>query len=414
MSDVKSENMSLSESKSKNNSSNFTETVVNNVDKKNKKEPIKKSISKIFVDAFSVQKDKDLKIKPAQITKTDLKSLCSIEKMDDFNSEIIEGICKDAQETDPALECLTEIILNIMESKNRECQKALFEICIKIASGVWIKKQDGSLDLYQDIFDNAKIQENTIEFMENSLHSIFEKRIAGIAKMQIVSHSQSDAEFENAKNREDSVTLNKGCLKKQQRNLFVIGILWLLEKNKVDSDTIVNYFLNQIDVESPKATLKEVGFYLANQYLLPDTRFVRVLSILDYKISTLTEDKSRLAKLIEQKESQIYQLQQELLSKNKLFDDAARKNLAYQASIEELKSQIENQNLDARANRTHLRDDVKNVRARAFNLLTEDVLVPLELSLSALKRDIPKIDVAIDKIELVIESINGELLCFKE
>jgi hypothetical protein len=140
---------------------NASMQVDNGVDRKIKKDPPKiKSISEIFTDTFSVQKDKDSKVKPAQITKTDLKLLCSIEKVDDFNSDVIENICKDAQETDPKLECLTEIILNIMESKNSECKKVLFEICIKIASGVWIKKQDDSLDLYKDIFENANTEEH--------------------------------------------------------------------------------------------------------------------------------------------------------------------------------------------------------------------------------------------------------------
>jgi hypothetical protein len=188
---------------------NASMQVDNGVDRKIKKDPPKiKSISEIFTDTFSVQKDKDSKVKPAQITKTDLKLLCSIEKVDDFNSDVIENICKDAQETDPKLECLTEIILNIMESKNSECKKVLFEICIKIASGVWIKKQDDSLDLYKDIFENANTEENLIQYMDKALSGIFEKRIAGIANMQAEIYSNGQTELDKTQSYEFSSRSN--------------------------------------------------------------------------------------------------------------------------------------------------------------------------------------------------------------
>ena len=84
------------------------------------------------------------------------------------------------------------------------------------------------------------------------------------------------------------------------------------------------------------------------------------------------------------------------------------------AEVSRLKHTIEEQQLDERAKRTHLRDNTGQVKARAFNLLIENVLEPLKLSLSALQREKPKTEVAAHHIELAVESIERDIKWFKE
>ncbi|MCY1311227.1 hypothetical protein D9M70_615080 [compost metagenome] len=81
---------------------------------------------------------------------------------------------------------------------------------------------------------------------------------------------------------------------------------------------------------------------------------------------------------------------------------------------EQLKHTLQEQQLDERATRTHLRDNAGQAKAKAFNLLSEAVLEPLRLSLAALQREKPKIEVAAHHIELAVESIEREIKWFSE
>jgi chromosome segregation ATPase len=233
--------------------------------------------------------------------------------------------------------------------------------------------------------------------------------------MQAEIYSNGQTELDKTQSYEFSSRMNKQLLKRQQRNLRIVGVLWLLEKGKVDPKAVVDYLIIQIDAESSSnTTLHEVSLYLANQYFSSEVRLIRALSILRYEISTLTQSKSQLEKLVGQKENQILQLQQYQSSQKQAVEKSRQEVLGYQAEIDNLKNQLNNQELDARANRTHLRDSEEKVKAKAFNLLSEDVLEKLKLSLNALARESPKIGTAIHQIELVIEDIERDLQWFKE
>lgn len=84
------------------------------------------------------------------------------------------------------------------------------------------------------------------------------------------------------------------------------------------------------------------------------------------------------------------------------------------ASLSQVKTQSEEQVLDDKAQRVHLKDDVSKAKSRAFNLLNEDVKEPLKLSLNALQREKPKVEIATHYVELVLESIERELSWFRK
>ena len=111
---------------------------------------------------------------------------------------------------------------------------------------------------------------------------------------------------------------------------------------------------------------------------------------------------------------QISRLQEDLSTKQQELEQSMEKVDAYRSDLKGLKKQTEDQQLNERAARTHLRDSEGKVRAKAFNLLSEEVLEPLRLSLAALQRDNPKTESAIHQIELALESIERDIPWFKE
>ena len=69
---------------------------------------------------------------------------------------------------------------------------------------------------------------------------------------------------------------------------------------------------------------------------------------------------------------------------------------------------------DEKAKRVHLHDDTKRAKAKAINLLEEDVLESIKLCLSALRRDNPKVNIATQHLEIIEESIEKGLKWFKK
>lgn len=379
------------------------------------KNPVKKvekqkTVVEIFADTFSVELDKKGNVKPATISKSDLKSLRSIEDGINFSPAVIDSVCKDIVHTDPGFTCLNKIVLNIFESNSADTRKALFSTCMKIVSGSWINKHRGSIDLFKDIFDSAPENSDYIKVLDKSLSDMFKKRLSAPKSSQI---DETEASGAGGAIVEEQYT--KSILEQQQRNLQLLGVLWLLEQGLSGVPETVDYLLQWLDANnSSKSTLRDVALYLSGHILAPDPHFSKVLSLLMQKYAESAENERRVDALLVERERYISHLQQDLSAKQQEVVQTLQKLALYRSEIESLKKRSEDQQLNERAARTHLRDSEGKVRAKAFNLLSEEVLEPLRLSLAALQRENPKTESAIHQIELVLESIERDISWFKE
>ena len=150
---------------------------IGNEIKKSKSEKMRdKTIAGIMIESFMVRMDKEGKIKPAKVTKADLKLLVSIGVQENLSAEVMEEICRNAEKTDPQLDCLAEIVLEIVEAGNRDGLRALFDSCVRIASGVWINKHLESFDLFRDIFDGQYEVKDYLQYLDETLIKMYEKR----------------------------------------------------------------------------------------------------------------------------------------------------------------------------------------------------------------------------------------------
>ena len=379
------------------------------------KNPVKKvakqkTVVEIFADTFSVELDKKGNVKPATISKLDLKALRSIKGAINLSPSVIDSLCKDIVHTDPGFTCLTEIILNVLESNSSDTRNALFTVCLHIVSASWINKHRGSIDLFRDIFADASANSDCIEVLEQSLSIMYKKRLSALKKKQVDVIEASGADSDIV---EEQYT--KSMLEKQQRNLQLIGVLWLLEQGKSGVPETVDYLLQWLDANNTsKLTLRDVSLYLSGQILAPDPHFSKVLSLLMQKYAESAENERRVDALLVERERYISRLQQDLSAKQQEIVQTLQKLDLYRSELESLQKHSEDQKLNERAARTHLRDSEGKVRAKAFNLLSEEVLEPLRLSLAALQRENPKTESAIHQIELVLESIERDISWFKE
>lgn len=376
-----------------------------------------KSAKKIFQDTFSVNKDKDENIKRASVSQATLKTLLT-ETADPLEMDFVEKLCSDAAQTDSELSCLTEIALAAIQCKDADKRNMLFNACVRIASGTWIHKHKGQIDLYDNIFGDSGKIENPIIYLEKNLAEKFNKRIASLsesdddAKPESVIATTVDQKSDEKPKIKTSV--KKNSLLRQQENLITLGILWLIQKNKIDTEYMVYYLVDHIKQASKKeVSIYEVSLYLAKQRLTPDTLLLKTLSMLREKINLLTENNNELKRKILQLEHDKFKADVKVAAQQQQIERLENESLQLKQEADQLTHQIREQELDARADRTHLRDDEKTVRAKAFNLMTEDVLEPLKLALVVLQREKPKVESAAYQIESAMDSIERELKWFK-
>jgi hypothetical protein len=380
-----------------------------------------KTAHEILVESFMIREDKEGKIKPAKVTRADLKLLVSMESSETLSSEVMDEICWNAQKSDPQLDCLTEIVFGIMESDNSDSLQVLFDSCVRIASGVWINKHADSFDLFRDFFHDKQEVKCRLKYLDEMLIKEYEARTYSI-------RSRSEDSTKNLVSGEKLETYHSGnisvdrvnylerkALEKQKNNIFVIGCFWLIEKKILSYQSLVDFLVGEINEgKSFQASLMDVAVYLSRQRVSPDSRLSWVLSRYRKDADVINKKNNELDKKIEQKDGIISDLKQKLKSQIYISESAKCEIENLKNEIISLNHNIEIQQLDEKARRTHLRDSEGQVRARAVNLLSEEVLDPLRLSIAALQREIPKSEVAAHHIDLVIERIERELKWFKE
>ncbi|MGY8832854.1 MAG: hypothetical protein ACKVIS_25640, partial [Pseudomonadales bacterium] len=91
-----------------------------------------KSVVQIFSEAFAITTDKDQNIKPASITKADLKTLATYQQEVHLGNELAEQITNAASKTDPELKCLSLITLAAIKCPHDALRHDLLSFCVRL------------------------------------------------------------------------------------------------------------------------------------------------------------------------------------------------------------------------------------------------------------------------------------------
>lgn len=383
---------------------------------------LKHLVSEILIDTFMVRKDKEGSVKPARCTKVNLKHLCTLEDIQPIGADQTQLIVESASSTDQGLDCLTEIFLALNNVGYSESQQRLLRYCIRLASGIWIYKHEGTFNLFEDIFDNHSDESKAdpIKYLHESLSKKYKKRLSGLSKVITeptaqLSENDSQPNAPEALAQVGKPSLNRTVLERQKRNLLIMGSFWLLGKEKVSHPDTEKFMLRLATaIPSDRLKLKEVSLFLAHQCLNPTKPVLKTLSDAQDEINKATERNNQLTKQIFGRDQQIAALSKKSDSQINDLNEAQTKIESLNADINSLNQSMTDMDLTERAKRTHLRDNEGQIRSKAYNLLSDEVLGPLQLSMSALNRDKPKLEMAMHQIELAVESIERELKWFKE
>ncbi|WP_434456585.1 hypothetical protein JQR85_14010 [Stutzerimonas urumqiensis] len=382
--------------------------------RKQKPAPQVKPIAEIISQIFEVSQDKGENTKPAILSKADFKAIVSCQATGGFDAQLADKVAVSAIKTDPQLNALAHLAVAASRCREDAPRNALLTFCVRLASALWINRHRESHDLFQDIWDADKgLGSTPLRFLRNALAALYHKRVEYIRSSAPVTPPAVTDDVKACS--AESELLTPAELVRQRDNLLLIGGLWLLAKGKSNPPQAIEFFAELLDErQSRTPSNRDVALYLAEQYVQHKSLLADTLGYFKQQANEQVTHGKRLQSALEHSEQEAARVKTQLTEHKRIIEEQAQLIAELKAEITQLQRTLEDQQLDERAKRTHLRDNTGQVKAKAFNLLAEDVLEPLKLSLSALQREKPKTEVAAHHIELAVESIERDIKWFKE
>lgn len=372
----------------------------------------KPSLLDIFKIIFAVNYDTKGNLKKNILTKTNLELLIKFDSNEPLDTQELELLIKDIEVTDPTLSLLADIVAQSIGSGECKQPNVIIDLAVSISSQVWINHHSGEVNLFEYLLSSYTKENYSLENLQININNQYEARLRGTS-----SKLEKASKDENSNTEQNVIDLKieENTISKQKESILTIGFYWLITTQELNIDDNIEFLLDYLYKEKNKIiNIRTVLLTLINQTHKSDKTISQALHYLHAKERAESE-KSTIFK------SRIDSLQKELDEEKKSKEKNIETIKAYEKNINELQEQlkealtlVQDQQLDQRAKRTHLKDNERQAKAKAYNLLAEEVLEPLRLSLAALSRERPKTEIAIYNIENIIECVEGDLECFKE
>lgn len=372
----------------------------------------KSSLLDIFKIIFAVNYDTEGNLKENRLTKSNLELLIKHDSSEPLDTQELELLIKDIKVTDPSLSLLADIVAQSIGSDKCKKPNVIIDLAVSISSQVWINHHSGFVNLFEYLLSSYTKENYSLENLQININNQYEARLRGTS-----SKLEKASKDENSNTEQNVIDLKieENTISKQKESILTIGFYWLITTQELNIDDNIEFLLGYLYKEKNKIiNIRTVLLTLINQTHKSDKTISQALHYLHAKERAESE-KSTIFK------SRIDSLQKELDEEKKSKEKNIETIKAYEKNINELQEQlkealtlVQDQQLDQRAKRTHLKDNERQAKAKAYNLLAEEVLEPLRLSLAALSRERPKTEIAIYNIENIIECVEGDLECFKE
>lgn len=355
---------------------------------------------------FLIKKDKNGVVSPASLSKEDQKKIINFNENIKIDYSSVEKFCFAIEISDSNFNATTEIATLALDRSNKMASKlreTILDFCVYIVSTSFIFKIQNTNNIFSDISNETGDYLSKLNYFVNEK---YERRLIGLKKINENKENNPIQEKST-----DSKYLNEKLLKLQKKNIVIIGVIYGLFKEKV--------------------SYKEAIFFMKNHYY--NGSLIEEMNVATYLIKNRQKNEIKnllqyFDDILERKEIEQKTLKQQMDLKNKEYNDQkisfeeekklniilSDKSTKLLSEIEELKNQIDDLRQDEKAKRVHLHDDSERAKARAINLLSEDVLEPIKICLSVLRRDNPMVDVALDHIERIEENVERGLQWFKK
>ncbi|WP_151996003.1 hypothetical protein [Buttiauxella massiliensis] len=387
-------------------SDNASSDVAVSSSKANDAEKIK-SLESILNQLFIPVTNKDGKVRASALTQALQSDLKRIQQPGRIPNEVLEKLVASVGMSDPEFNKLSQIV--ILTQGNHEVSKVVLDFAVKALSEHWVGKHLGYSNLFLSEAEPLSLSNpGILAHLTRSFSERYEARITSI-KEQLKQKEGSDTSSSSLR------SLTPEHLRQQCENLLTICYLWAVETGKCDVKIGIEAFKKCI-VERGDGLVneKKICGFLASQVSESRSGIADTLSFYDELLSSARDKQQGAESINEQLERNLNKAEAEKVQLTQQVSALQQEIEQLKASLNQVKTQSEEQVLDDKALRVHLKDDVSKAKSRAFNLLNEEVMEPLRLSLNALQREKPKVEIAAHQIDLVLESIERELTWFKK
>ncbi|MFS7222834.1 hypothetical protein AB6859_17745 [Rahnella inusitata] len=366
-----------------------------------------KTLESILNQLFLPVTTKDGKVRATAVTQVLQSELKRIQQPGIIPNGVLEKLIASVGLTDPEFNKLTQIV--ILTLGHHKTSKVVLDFAVKALSEHWVGKHLGYSNLFLSVVEPLSLSNpDILTHLTRSFSERYETRITSI-KEQLKQKVDSDAPSSSLR------SLTPEPLRQQCENLLTICYLWAVETGKCDVKIGIQAFKKRI-VERGDGMIseKKICGYLASQVSKSRSGIADTISYYDELLSSAREGQKITDNINVQLNKKINNVEAEKIQLTQQVSALQQEIEQLKVSLGKVKTQSEEQVLDDKALRVHLKDDVSKAKSRAFNLLNEEVMEPLKLSLNALQREKPKVEIATHHVELVLESIERELAWFKK
>lgn len=365
-----------------------------------------KSLDELLLDVFNKELKIDGKLKPIKIDKAHEFALKRMTGLKSSDKSTWESISTNFSVVDPTFKHLLSLLLASSEGKPT-LRRKLIDFSVLVVSRNWVGRLAGSNNVFYDLAGTVGVDNpDSISVICRGIRELFDKQIDNRKKVEASKELQENQQFR----------LSVSDLRSKKANVIAICCLWASETGRADYTKTISQLKNFLLQETSSVEAEPV---LTNYFFAGNLRDTppSVLEAVRYFETTCTVAEERRKSAESElgfKQQRIVSLQNDLNSLKSELKAREEKIFELMGEIESLKSESHKRELSEQATRVHLRDDAGQAKARANTLLSEDIAPAMELSLRALNRESPKVDVAIYQIELALEKIKKGLLWFNK
>ncbi|PMG50702.1 hypothetical protein [Shewanella sp. 10N.286.52.B9] len=366
------------------------------------------SLNEILSDVFTVAIKKDGKPKPIKVSREHETALKRLQRAELTDHKFIDGLIVNIGKLDPTYKQLLGLVVLSIGAQSK-VRRALIEFAVLAISRNWVGKYSGSDNIFVEYASPTDItNKDVIAVICRNIKDYFERQLKQRKNSALESADKT-------KQPEVSFTINSADLKKRSANVLAIGCLWALETGKCSAEKAIAQMQKVLLANNMEPVNEEttVSYAYASSIKEPSSEFNTAIRYFEQKLE-ISDERRRYAEDETQHKEGALTKKIKKISELEVTIKAKESEIkALESELARLKGESHERKLSEQATRVHLRDDAGKAKSKAYNLITEDVEPAMQLSLKALMREKPKIEVAVHQIELALESIEESLPWFK-
>jgi hypothetical protein len=311
---------------------------------------------------------------------------------------------------DPDYRNLLRLVL-ASEGCSSRVKNYLLKFAVLVISRNWYEKDIQCDNVFKIFFENKRLNE----------HADFSSVLDTVRKKygKYIDINKKETEKKDKKQKKISTQmLTAEQLRRQLSNILLVCCLWADEVEQFEDwgiNELERLILPVSNNNSSKLLASSVRYFIATSYHQPSQKLVS--STIRFYKKQLQSAQLQKGK-IESEKAALLEKIEEFHVRNQTLENSLSQQVEKTKNLEQDISQFRNEakgkELFEQAKRVHLKDDTTTAKAKAYNLIAEDIEPPLQLSLKALLRDNPKVESAVYQIELALESIEKELSWFNK